>query len=55
MKFEFNRPYGWPSDSGDFLKGFYHIWAWQPSWYQDYLNKLSFQIQRRSLHMGPVV
>ena len=27
-----------------FLKGFYHIWAWQPTWScdQDHLNQLSF-------------
>ena len=29
---------------GRFLKGFYHIWAWPPSWscVQDHLNKLLF-------------
>ena len=36
----------WPTGSGkeDFLKGFYHIWAWWPSWLcdQDHVNKFSF-------------
>ena len=33
-----------------FLKGFYHIWAWQPSWScdQDHLNKLSFPHPKES-------
>ena len=33
-----------------FLKGFYHIWAWRPSWScdQDHLNKLSFPRPRES-------
>ena len=38
-----------------FLKGFYHIWAWQPSWShdQDHLNKLSFCIlQRLNMKFG---
>ena len=27
----------WPTGSGvDFLKGFYHIWAWWPSWSCDH-------------------
>ena len=29
-KFRGNRPAG--SGAEDFLKGFYHIWAWRPSW-----------------------
>ena len=29
-KFHENRPAG--SGEEDFLSGFYHIWAWQPSW-----------------------
>ena len=29
-KFRENRPAG--SGKEDFLKGFYHIWAWRPSW-----------------------
>ena len=33
-----------------FLKGFYHIWAWRPSWScdQDHLNKLSFPPPKES-------
>ena len=29
-KFRGNPPAG--SGEEDFLKGFYHIWAWRPSW-----------------------
>ena len=29
-KFHENRPAG--SGEDDFLSGFYHIWAWRPSW-----------------------
>ena len=31
-----------PGSGDDFFKGFYHIWAWWPSWScdQDHLNKL---------------
>ena len=29
-KFRGNRPAG--SGEEDFLKGFYHIWAWRPPW-----------------------
>ena len=29
-KFHENRPAG--SGEEDFLRGFYHIWAWRPSW-----------------------
>ena len=41
------KPQGhWPFGSGeeDFLKGFYHIWAWRPPWSRDPdpANKLSF-------------
>ena len=33
-----------------FLKGFYHIWAWRPSWScdQEHLNKLSFPHPKES-------
>ena len=33
-----------------FLKGFYHIWAWRPSWScdQDHLNKLWFPHPKKS-------
>ena len=36
-----------------FLKGFYHIWAWRPSWScdQDHLNKLFCSPILKSLHM----
>ena len=35
-----------------FLKGFYHIWAWQPSWSsdQDAVNKLSFPLPKEAPH-----
>ena len=35
-----------------FLKGFYHIWAWQPSWScdSDAANKLSFPLPKEALH-----
>ena len=41
-KFHENRPAG--SGEEDFLKGFYHIWAWRPSWScdKDHVNKFSF-------------
>ena len=40
-KIQGHRPFG--SREEDFL-GFYHIWAWGPSWScdQDHLSKLSF-------------
>ena len=40
-KFHENRPDG--SGEEDFLSGFYHIWAWQPSWSSDldFATKLS--------------
>ena len=33
-----------------FFKGFYHIWAWRPSWScdQEHLNKLSFPHPKES-------
>ena len=44
----------WPFGSGeeDFLKDFYHIWAWWPSWScdPDALNKLSFPRTMEALH-----
>ena len=38
--------------SGKFLKGFYHIWAWQPSWScdLDHLYKLSFRLPKEAPH-----
>ena len=49
-KFRDNRPTG--SGEGRFLKGFYHIWAWGPSWScdSDAANKISFPYPRR-LHI----
>ena len=46
----------WPAGSGkeDFFKGFYHIWAWRPSWScdPDAANKHLFQrFQRRCLKL----
>ena len=40
------------SGSGEDFQGFYHIWAWQPSWScdLDHLYKLSFPFLRR-LHI----
>ena len=45
-KFRENRPSG--SGEEDFLKGFYHIWAWRPSWScdPDAANKLSFPLPK---------
>ena len=35
-----------------FLKGFYHIWAWWPSWSCDQVaaNKLSFPLPKEAPH-----
>ena len=46
-KFRENRPAG----SG-FLKGFYHIWAWRPSWScdPDAANKVSFPLPKEAPH-----
>ena len=43
-KFLGNRPAS--SGEEDFWSGFYHIWAWRPSWScdQDPANKLSFPL-----------
>ena len=48
-KFGGNRPAGCGED---FLSGFYHIWAWRPSWScdQDPANKLSFPLPMDALH-----
>ena len=50
-KFRENLPAG--SGEEDFL-GFYHIWAWQPSWScddcdLDHLYKLSFPLPKEAL------
>ena len=40
-----------------FLKGCYHIWAWQPSWshYPDAMNKLSFPLPQNLALNGQAV
>ena len=44
----------WPAGSGeeDFLKGFYHIWAWWPSWScdLDFAIKLSSPLPMDAPH-----
>ena len=59
-KFRGNRPAG----SGDFLKGFYHIWAWRPSWScnPDAANKISSPLPKEAQYkmfafalIGPAV
>ena len=49
-KFQGHQRFG--SGEEDFFKGFYHIWAWQPSWScdQDCLNKLSFPHPMETLY-----
>ena len=49
-KFRENRPAGFLGRR--FLKVFYHIWAWQPSWSCDpgAANKLSFPLPKESPH-----
>ena len=49
-KFRENRPAG--SGEEDFLKGFYQIWAWWPSWScdPDAANKLSFSLPKEAPH-----
>ena len=41
-----------PTGSGDFFKGFYHIWAWRPSWScdQDIAIKLSMPLPKKTPH-----
>ena len=39
-KFRGNRPSG--SGEEDFSKGFYHIWAWRPSWSCDQHHVIRF-------------
>ena len=40
------------SGEGKFLKGFYHIWVWLPSWScdPDATNKLSFPLSKETGH-----
>ena len=49
-KFRKNRPAG--SGKEDYLIGFYHIWAWRPSWScnLDLENKLSFPLPMDAPH-----
>ena len=49
-KFHENRPSG--SGEEDFLKGFYHILAWRPSWScdPDAANKISFPLPKEAPH-----
>ena len=48
-KFGENQPIG---SGEDFFKGFYHIWAWRPSWscYPDAANKISFPLPNEAPH-----
>ena len=48
-KFQGHQPFG---SGEDFFKGFYHIWAWRPSWScdLDHLNKLSFPRPKEAPH-----
>ena len=49
-KFRGNRPTG--SGEEDCLKGFYHIWAWRPSWScdQNIANKISMPLPKEATH-----
>ena len=49
-KFRENRPAG--SGEEYFLKCFYHIWAWQPSWScdPDAANKILFSLPKEASH-----
>ena len=49
-KFRESRPAG--SGEEFFLKGFYHILAWRPSWSgdRDAANKLSFPLSKEAPH-----
>ena len=42
-KFRENRPAG---SGGEDFEGFYHIWAWRPSWscHHHHVNKFSFSL-----------
>ena len=48
-KFRGNLPAG---SEGRFLNGFYHIWAWRPSWScdPDAANKISFPLSKEAPH-----
>ena len=49
-KFRENRPAG--SGEEDFLRVFYNIWAWRPSWScdPDAANKISFPLPKEAPH-----
>ena len=49
-KFCENRPAG--SGEEAILKGFYHIWAWRPSWScdPDAANKILFPLPKEAPH-----
>ena len=49
-KFRENLPAG--SGKEVFLKGFYHIWVWRPSWScdPDAANKISFPLPKEAPH-----
>ena len=49
-KFRKNLPAG--SGEEDFLRVFYHIWAWRPSWSCDpnAANKISFPLPKEAPH-----
>ena len=53
-KFHGNRPAG--SGEEDFLKGFYHIWAWRQSWSCDQHHVIRFSdfLVPESLHKNLV-
>ena len=54
-KFRGNRPIG--SGEKDFLKGFYHILAWRPSWScdQDITNKISMPLSKQAPHKSNLI
>ena len=46
------REIGPPVPGEKILKGFYHLWAWRPSWScdPDAANKLSFPLPKEAPH-----
>ena len=48
-KFRENRPAG---SGEDFLRVFYHTWAWRPFWScdPDAVNKISFPLPKEASH-----
>ena len=51
-KFRENRPAGSGEEDFRFLSGFYHSWAWRPSWSCDpnFAIKLSFPLPMDASH-----